>query len=203
MSLNILYNTCLKPRFSARTAESIQLNFCQDLADGLNEWFTMYFAKIINPLYGTATYPPSVIATLGTPASPLMIAKPITAGFLLTGLGIRTALSVSTGGFANLFTYIGTEITSKIITWTAAPMIIGIGTGVFVTTHFALYGQKLLAEMSLLKPEDTDITNKLWDLFEKYLRDAINAIPPTPVIYTGVIGPGVFTGTIQGSLRTL
>ena len=203
MSLNILYNTCLKPRFSKETSESVQLNFCQDLADGINDWFNIYFARVINPLYGTATYPPSAVVTMGTPASPLMIAKPITVGFFLTASGIKTALSVNEGGFSNLFNYIGTEISMKITTWTATPLIIGVGTGIFVTSHFALYGQKLVMEMSKLNPAVNDITKKLWDLFEKYLQDALNAIPVTPVIYTGIIGPGVFTGNIQGSLKVL
>lgn len=201
MRLGYLYNKCLKPKFAKRTSESAPSDFTQDLEDGLNEWFNHYFLSVYNGLYGTVTYPPSVVAVMGTPNVPLMIARPITKNFHLTSGGIINALSAD-GGFANLFAYIGTEISSKIITWSAEPEIPGLGQGVLSTAHFHEYGKKLIVEMSVLSISSVpDITLVLWYLFEDCLIDALNAIPTVLIPYTGSVGNGVFNGNIYANLK--
>lgn len=199
-----LYDDCLKPLFSTLESNTDQLSSITAMTDGLNEWLLMYFTKVNCNIYGTVTYPSGVTATVGTPATPLKICKPIFATFMLTVPEVLAAVSVPEGGLVNLFNYIGLKISGQILTWTAAPIIPGIATCSMITSHFAVIAADMMLELQQINPDpavNENPTKEIWNIIERRLDSAIKMCPTIPTPYIGAFGPGVFNGIAELNLN--
>lgn len=204
MSLNILYNM-LAPKFASLSEESGQTDVCGVIADALNDWFHVYFSKVLCGIYGTVTFPEGTVTVVGTKLLPLMVCKPVTNGFHLNSTGVRTALSVPTGAFASLFNYIATMLTANVSIWnstmvpTTVPCIMPLVTqGVFNTRSI-----KLQLDLAKIQPDEDNIPKKVWDMFETALNDSMNKVPTMVTSYTGLFGTGLFTGFAEVNFRSI
>lgn len=203
MSLNILYNI-LTPKFASLSEESEQVDVCTAITVALNDWFNIYFSKLVCGIYGVVTFPDGAVTPMGTKLSPVMICKPVTQMFHLTTLGVKTALSVPTGAFVSLFNYIATMLTANVTVWnsvtvpTTIPCIMPLVTqGAFNTRSM-----KLQADLMKIRPDEKNIPKKVWDMFEEALIDSLNQVPTSIVEYTGVFGAGIFTGIAEVNFRS-
>ena len=195
-----LYRDCLRPRFTGLEPNAGQSGAVAAAVYGLNTWLHAYFAGVRCGVYGTVTYPSGPVP-FGTPATPVMIGMPVYETFSLTTPEAIAAVSVPEGGLPALFTYIGTKITAGLTTWTAAPTIIGVCTGPLVTANFASAGVKLLSELRTVPPDTENIAEKVWDMIETSLKNAMAQVPVTPVPFVGTVGGGAFTGIMQIGLK--
>ena len=190
-----LYNL-LKPGFNSLTAESTFVDVSNILAKGLRNWFKTTLTKQISNVNGTVTYPNGATTTIvNQPAL-----REVNTNLPFTGAGIMAALANGETGFASLYQYIGVTLTATSIIWNGLPYFQITSSSIPVTTHFYTLGTMLYAETSILKAPETEdeslkLTEKIWSLFEKYLKLGINSIPIQVVPCVGSMYGGVFNGT--------
>lgn len=201
--MGTLYKYYLQPAFASLDEKSTQSDTCGVLARGLTEWLRQYFSTLTCGIYGTVTSPAGTVTPLGTPMSPLMVCRPVIAPFSLESKELVLAVSVKDNGLANLFNYIGLKITGKLTTWTAEPTVTGICTGALVTSHFRQYGASLYEQLRVLEPDTPDLTAKIWDKFEIFLKNAMTATMTFSAPITGACAGGLFTGIALLNLRKL
>lgn len=200
-----LYKNCLKPRFDTMKPETAtQFETITNLTNGLNQWLRNYFIGVNCDIYGMVTYPSGTTFQLGTAATPLKICKPVFETFQLLVPEVLSAVSVPSGGLANLFNYIGLKITATLTTWTAAPLIPGMCVCPLTTAHFFGIAQTLFIELSQMDPDpqkNPDITEKIWNKVQEKLEGALKKIITVPTPYVGAFGPGVFNGIANINLN--
>lgn len=200
-----LYKNCLKPRFDTMKPETAtQFETITNLTNGLNQWLRNYFIGVNCDIYGIVTYPSGTTFQLGTAATPLKICKPVFETFQLLVPEVLSAVSVPSGGLANLFNYIGLKITATLTTWTAAPLIPGMCVCPLTTAHFFGIAQTLFIELSQMDPDpqkNPDITEKIWNKVQEKLEGALKKIITVPTPYVGAFGPGVFNGIANINLN--
>lgn len=200
-----LYKNCLKPRFDTmKPATATQFETITHLTNGLNQWLRNYFIGVNCDIFGVVTYPTGTTFQLGTAANPLKICKPVFETFQLLVPEVLSAVSVPSGGLANLFNYIGLKITATLTTWTAAPLIPGVCICPLTTAHFFGIAQTLFTELSQMDPDpekNPDITEKIWNKIQEKLEGALKKIITVPTPYIGAFGPGVFNGIAKINLN--
>lgn len=200
-----LYKNCLKPRFDTMKPDTAtQFETITNLTNGLNQWLRNYFIGVNCDIYGIVTYPTGTTFQLGTAATPLKICKPVFETFQLLVPEVLSAVSVPSGGLANLFNYIGLKITATLTTWTAAPLIPGMCVCPLTTAHFFGIAQTLFIELSQMDPDpqkNPDITEKIWNKVQEKLEGALKKIVTVPTPYVGAFGPGVFNGIANINLN--
>ena len=182
------FATLLKANLTNLTPESPFGIFHIGLAKTLNQWFTPVLLKQIYTASGVVSY--------GAVSSPLVLpcVKPQNTNLYFDPIILQTVSATGENMFSELFKYIGTILSTQVTFWTGLPLIVGVGVGSLVTSHFSSLGATYKTIISQFDPASPTIFNEIWDLFENYLNTALNSIPLLTVSINGSALGGIFSG---------